>query len=144
MFCELFNHPPAVTVAAEETRQKKPKKKREQHPKPATVEQISSGPFTLKREKSPEPAPIPALDYEYLEEEDDWVQEEHEDFEEECHESDAETYDCTSMTMSEEDPGIYGSVESSPGMYFGHRNVVVEKKRPPGIALCFDDDSWID
>ena len=42
-----------------------------------------------------------------------------------------------------EDFEIAGSIASSPG-FFERREPKLEKKRPPGIAVTFDDDSWIE
>ena len=143
MFCELFgvDAEKAATTATEKT-----KKKKAQQPKPAAAEQKrTAAPFKSVREKSPEPAEVPdVLEYDTIVAEvDDWAEDE------ECRESEArsedDNYDVTSMTMSEPEPepeGTFGSVDSSPGVFF-ERRVKDPKKRPAGIALAFDDDSWI-
>lgn len=155
---------PAKAKAPAEAKAKTAKSKKA--PKPASVTQIASGPFEATREKSPEPAPQrsgAALDYDDFAGpladpladsladpladplEDGWSEgEAHEDEDPGDSDAEIENYDATSMTMSED---LCGSVESSPGFLndFSDRVTrIVEKKRPPGIAVTFDDDSWID
>jgi hypothetical protein len=133
-----------------------PKKKsttaarKKKEPKAAVIEhQQPSAPFKHTREKSPEPAPVDTLDHNDIEDTTWSVPLEDDDEFAECRESDVEedNYDATSMTMSPEPEAgspPYGSVESSPGFFLERRSRDVSKKRPPGIALSFDDDSWID
>jgi len=147
MFCELFGvdaEKAAATATKKKASSAGTKKKKAQQPKPAAAEQKrTAAPFKSVREKSPEPAAVPdVLEYDTIVTEvDDWAEDE------ECRESEAgsgdDNYDVTSMTMSEPEPeGTFGSVDSSPGVFF-ERRVKDPKKRPAGIALAFDDDSWI-
>ncbi len=136
MFSELFK-----PVAA--TQSKNNKKRKPAAVKPASAKQHASAPFKATKEKSPEPAQADMLDHEDIAGpvEDVWD----DDYSEECKESDAsdvEDYEVTSMTMSDEP--LCSSIDSSPGMFFERHVKVESKKRPPGIAVFFDDDSWID
>jgi hypothetical protein len=146
MFCALFDVKPAAPVPAPVPVKKKAlKPKKPKQPKAAAAEQTRDvAPFESVREKSPEPAPVEALDYEIvgaLEEFDDIPEADE-------YEGDAsdieENYDATSMSLSDHEEPC-GSLDSSPGIFFARR--VKEPKdpkhRPPGIALTFDDDSWI-
>jgi hypothetical protein len=105
-------------------------------------EQIGA-PFKHVRERSPEPAEVATqLEYEDLApESDDWMLEDLDPPAEELTDDDEElNYEATSMT--DELEHVCGSVGSSPG-FFERRVVSIDKKRPPGIAVTFDDDSWI-
>ena len=149
MFCALFDVKPAAPVPVPvpvpaKKKALKPKKPKQQHPKAAAAEQTRAvAPFESVRETSPEPAPVEALEYDEiaLEEFDDIP--EADEYEEDASDIE-ENYDATSMSLSDHEEPC-GSLASSPGIFFARR--VKEPKdpkhRPPGIALTFDDDSWI-
>jgi len=123
---------------------KKPKKKKK-GPEPRKAEQ-ECAPFEHVQEASPEPADVAdTLEYDLLQEDefDEWDAESTMD-------SDGESnYEVSSISRHDDDDHpdtLFGSVQSSPGFMSGLKpsSVTVEKKRPPGIAVSFDDDSWIE
>lgn len=138
MFSELFN-PPVAKPPKAPKKPSKPKAKAKKDPAPSTAQQPSA-PFEHVVETSPEAAEVEMLEYEDIEEE--W----------DVHEEDSDAgsevnYDATSIDPADADDVLCGSIGSSPGFMTagvaGLRSVKVEKKRPPGIAVSFDDDSWI-
>lgn len=125
------------------TKVKKPKTKKKKGPEPQKAEQ-ECAPYEHIQEASPEPADvIDTLEYDLLQEDefDEWDAESIVD-------SDVESnYDVSSMSRHDDDQPetLFGSVQSSPGFMSGLKSsVTVEKKRPPGITVSFDDDSWIE
>lgn len=160
MFSELFNTakshptPPKKTAKKKASAPKKksttPKKKKT-GPEPHSADQ-ECAPFDHVEEASPEPAKVATLEYDVLQEEDceDW------DVDDEFQLSDDESnYEVSSMSRDDgeeddilDDEVPYGSIQSSPGLFMqglkSTSSVKVEKKRPSGIAVSFDDDSWIE
>ncbi len=145
MFSELFNAQPLVKPSKTKKPKKTaapPKKKKVKGPEPQDAGQ-ECAPFDHVEETSPEPADIDTLDYDVLQEEDDFGDFQRSDDEE-------SNYEVSSISRNDEDDLLddlpYGSIQSSPGLFMNEfkSSVKVEKKRPPGIALSFDDDSWID
>lgn len=133
----VADHPKPVKV-------KKPKKKKK-GPEPRKADQ-ECAPFEHVQEASPEPADVAdTLEYDLLQEDefDEWDAETTMD-------SDGESnYEVSSVSRHDDDDHpdtLFGSVQSSPGFMSGLKSssVTVEKKRPPGIAVSFDDDSWIE
>jgi hypothetical protein len=159
MFCQLFGVEPGRgdAVVADKPAPPNPKKApkapkvpkapkapKKKGPLPkATTEQQECAPFDHIEEASPEPAEILTLQYEDIDvDEDAWLEEEHG-----LEESDTESnYEATSMTEEDLHPALSCSVDSSPGFLLERpaRTVKVDKKRPPGIAVTFDDDAWIE
>lgn len=139
MFSDLFctpskpNKPKVV---------KKPKKTKTIAPS-AAEQTAEFGPFEHVIEESPEATLVEnTLEYEDIDEE--W-----EDETGACSDAGSEiNYEATSVDMSVDDPEDFvGSMSDSPGFFKIKRKngmVEVEKARPPGISLTFDDDSWID
>lgn len=122
-------------------------------PKPKAVTQAGA-PFERVREPSPEPAEVfEGLDYDVIEQQaaadvydDCWEDEgkDHDDDDDAASGGSPEEFEETSPCISD-----VGSVcSSSPG---GHMVLLLDvhgatkktKNDPPGIALSFDDDSWI-
>lgn len=166
MFCQLFgveSAPPPATkkqtkvkkssgeAKPKTTKETKPKttketkprtntnpKKKKKDPEPQVIE--GGAPFEHIKEESPDPCEMDTLMYEELE---DSLEQHDDDWESVQEEETSLNYDATSIT--EDDENMSCSVDSSPGMFFERRmkSVLVEKKRPPGIAVTFDDDSWI-
>jgi hypothetical protein len=152
MFSELFAAKPAPPEKAKATKKKPapPKKKKPKAgPEPQKADQ-ECAPFEHVEEASPEPAKVATLEYDLLQEEDynEW------DADDEFQLSDDESnYEVSSMSRNGDDDDIleddvpYGSIQSSPGLFMQglkSTSVQVEKKRPAGIAVSFDDDSWIE
>jgi hypothetical protein len=154
MFCQLFGvedkkPPPKAPPAKPKPPPKKSKKKAVAapppslpDPKPQNAEQ-ECAPFEHVEEASPEPADVATLEYDVLQEE-EFEKEWDEDFEH----SDVESnYEVSSISRHDDDEDqaddLYGSIQSSPGVFM-KSSIKVEKKRPPGIAVTFDDDSWIE
>lgn len=149
MFSDLFKNPEkkakktaAVTKPKKPKNPKKPKKEKDTVPVPSAAQQTTDyAPFDHVVEESPEATQAETLEYDIIEDElgSAWD-------EEECMEdSDAGSeinYEATSI--ADETEQLCGSITSSPGFMYEHRSVKVEKKRPPGISITFDDDSWID
>jgi hypothetical protein len=152
MFCELFGVQPADQPAkvskCAKPKAAKPKVAKVAKPrasksvKPMAVDQLGA-PFEHVREASPEPADVTQLEYDHLEPDleppvnDEWMDEE---LSEEYMTDEELNYEATSMT--EECDHVCGSIGSSPG-FFERKTVKVGKQRPPGIAVTFEDDSWI-
>lgn len=153
MFCELFGVPQLPVAKAEPGKhsQAKPpkakpaKKKAPKKPKtivPMVMDQLGA-PFEHTIEDSPEPADIDQLEYESLElpTNDEWMEEEIQLPEELTDDEDNDNYEATSMT--EDCDEVCGSIGSTSPGFFEKKIVKIEKLRPPGIAVTFDDDSWI-
>jgi hypothetical protein len=157
MFSELFSaakaHP--KPAAKKKTAKKKPAaaapKKKKAGPEPHSVDQ-ECAPFDHIEEASPEPAKVATLEYDILQEEDynEWDVEEDEF---QLSDDDESNYEVSSVSRNGdeddlEDEAPYGSIQSSPGLFMqglkSMSSVKVEKKRPAGIAVSFDDDSWIE
>jgi hypothetical protein len=140
MFSDLFVAPKQTSC-----KPKQVKKLKKTNPKtpiaPSAAEQTAEfGPFEHVVEESPEAAVVEnALDYEDI----DILDEEWPD--DCCSEVGSEiNYEATSVDMSVDETECVGSMTSSPGFIFKRKSVEVEKARPSGISLTFDDDSWID
>lgn len=153
MFCQLFGvdaqphvakpkHAKTQAKKAPKVTQRKTKKPnpkpKSQEPEPQVIE--NGAPYEHVKEDSPDPCEMDTLMYEELEQAD----QHDDDWESEVKDDESLNYDATSISEKEDSFGC--SVESSPGMFFERklRSVIIEKKRPPGIAVTFDDDSWID
>ena len=147
-------NPPAKTPASPKPKPKpKPKpRKKPTGPVPVEIERThASGPFTATREPTPEPAPAKTLEYDDVSNDDDpppddaeWTVSESGS----VNSDGEEGYDVSSMAMSDD---VCGSLGSNPSPKFGLAGLgssegtrAIEKKRPPGIMVTFDDDSWID
>jgi hypothetical protein len=114
-------------------------KKQSTHICPDTSPQ-DGAPFDHE-EEHPEPMEMDTLDHQdILHDESEW---DNSDAGSECSGFDQQ-YDVSSITMDDDD-GLCGSVQSSPGIFdaFERRSVLVEPKSPPGIPVTFDDESWI-
>lgn len=163
MFTQLFTG--SAAPGPEPTAKAKPKAKAKAKPKakgkakakpagpvPVEVERThASGPFTATREPTPEPAPAQTLEYDDVSNDEDppaddaeWTVSESGSVDS----GDEEGYEVSSMAMSDD---VCGSLGSNPSPKFGLAGLgssegtrMVEKKRPPGIAVTFDDDSWIE
>jgi hypothetical protein len=148
--------PKAPPKAKASPKPKKPRKPK--GPVPNEVERThASGPFSETRDATPEPAPTKTtLEYDDVSndgdapppplDETDWTVSESGS----VNSDDDEGYDASSMAMSEESHmcGSLGSNAASPSFLAGLGSSegvrAIEKKRPPGISVTFDDDSWID
>lgn len=153
MFSELFSAAKSHPTPAKSAKKKKapaPKKKKKTGPEPHPADQ-ECAPFDHIEEASPEPAKVATLEYDLLQEEDynEW------DADDDFQLSDDESnYEVSSVSRNGDDDDIlddevpYGSIQSSPGLFMqglkSTSSVKVEKKRPAGIAVSFDDDSWIE
>ena len=146
--------PKAPPKAKASPKPKKPRKPK--GPVPNEVERThASGPFLATREATPEPAPTKTtLEYDNVSNDEDAPPPPSDDADWTVSEggsvnSDDEGYDASSMAMSE-DSHMCGSLGSnaSPSFLAGLGSSegvrAIEKKRPPGIAVTFDDDSWIE
>jgi hypothetical protein len=140
MFADLFVPPTANKKTPPTSKPKPVKKPKKKTIIPSAAEQTADfGPFEHVVEGSPEATLVEnALEYEDIDViiDEEWP-------EECCSEAGSEiNYEATSVDMSVDECDV-GSMTSSPG-FFKRKSVDVEKARPPGISLTFDDDSWID
>lgn len=141
MFCELFGVSSAGTTTSKKT---KSKSKHVGTPQPSRSDQ-QGAPFVVDEvDESLEPEPTdlaPQLEYQYIRDEWSDADADADDFSGD----EIENYDGCTTSITDETSRrdmIIGSIESSPGFF--ERREPKEKNRPLGIAVTFDDDSWID
>jgi hypothetical protein len=138
MFCELFGvsstlPPPQPPPQPKVT--KKPKRVTPTTtPQPSHAEQHGA-PFKHVEHPSPEPAEYDGIHG------DDWSDVDDDDAGFSSSEE-IDAYEGGTTSVAADDFELTGSIGSSPG-FFERSVQKLEKKRPPGIAVTFDDDSWI-
>jgi hypothetical protein len=140
MFSDLFVAP-KKTPAKPAKPTKSVKKPKAKAVVPSAAEQTADfGPFEHVVEESPEATLVEnTLEYEDIDIDEEWADDAGSDAGSEIN------YEATSVDMSVEDTDEFvGSMTSSPGFFTQKTSVEVEKARPPGVSLTFDDDSWID
>lgn len=138
MFAELFAKPDKETANTPKNQKPKAKavKPAKSGPKPRRASGQPAAPFEYDSDPSPEPAEADTLEY-------DWLEEEEHAATSDISEDDEPNYDATSLT---DDEFQCGSIDSSPTFLHdvNKRTIKIERHRPPGIAVTFDDESWID